>query len=335
MYGINDPSALLRPWQGLQQFTEELYAMFSPSGQQDDGSPGQVRSQPADFGSSPSGRSLGDQNYQFNSVRNSRIEDTFSRTPSPDQLGQSRNSSFQPRSQPSAPSYEFNSAPSPVQPIPVPPAGQTGNPGREYSQPPATPQPDYSDRAIGFAQAASPGYTGGNYHPDKLEVPEFFQPGFPHSIGVVGGSVAMSPVAAFAAPVTTASLTTPTDYSDYFMDLSLFVPPPPPDNYEYGTIPNVPVTDDTSFPFVPAGGGSSSVFMGKVTSNGDGSGELSVYLYQNGPLGDPDQDPVNVLVPMLADGEVVPEDTWLAGIFQFTDNSGNTYYACQPPVWLS
>jgi hypothetical protein len=84
---------------------------------------------------------------------------------------------------------------------------------------------------------------------------------------------------------------------------------------------------------LPIGGGGTTVFVGKVVS---GSGDTyQVRLYQAGPDGDPDEDPVEVTIPTIDPAERIPADTWLFGVFQFQDADGDDTYYAQPPIWLT
>jgi hypothetical protein len=86
-------------------------------------------------------------------------------------------------------------------------------------------------------------------------------------------------------------------------------------------------------PTWPIGGGGTTVFVGKVES---GSGDTyQVKLYQDGPDGDPDDEPVEVTIPTIDPDEQIPADTWLFGIFQFTNDDGDFIYYAQPPIWMA
>lgn len=80
------------------------------------------------------------------------------------------------------------------------------------------------------------------------------------------------------------------------------------------------------------GGGGTTVFVGKVAS---GTGDTyQVALYPDGSHGDAG-DTVEVTIPMIAEDETIDPETWLFGIFLFTDADGNEVYEAQPPVWMS
>jgi hypothetical protein len=77
---------------------------------------------------------------------------------------------------------------------------------------------------------------------------------------------------------------------------------------------------------VGGGGGDASVFVGKVMS-GFGAA-YKVELYPSGLTADPG-DTVDVIVPVIADGEQIPAGSTIVPIVQ----AGDLYYY-QPPVWM-
>ncbi|SIO38074.1 hypothetical protein SAMN05444166_4239 [Singulisphaera sp. GP187] len=82
----------------------------------------------------------------------------------------------------------------------------------------------------------------------------------------------------------------------------------------------------------PIGGGGTTVFIGKVKS---GTGKTyQVNLYPNGPNGDPQSPSVSVEIPTIDPDEQIDPNTWLFGIFQFSDSDGNDIYFAQPTVWM-
>jgi hypothetical protein len=78
----------------------------------------------------------------------------------------------------------------------------------------------------------------------------------------------------------------------------------------------------------PGGGGGTSTYIGQLTDDSDGV-TCTVQLYPSGQSGSPGQT-VTVTILQLADGENVPNGTWLTGI----QSTSGGYYA-QVPIWLA
>lgn len=86
MYGIKDPSALLRPFTNLKQFTEELYAMFSAPGDAAAGTKRDASPEPA--GETTTTKTTTESAApDMNSVRKSRLESTRPEFVSPERSG--------------------------------------------------------------------------------------------------------------------------------------------------------------------------------------------------------------------------------------------------------
>lgn len=83
---------------------------------------------------------------------------------------------------------------------------------------------------------------------------------------------------------------------------------------------------------LPLGEGGTSGLNGIVVG---GSGDQpSVDLYENGSRSASTGN-VTVNILQLADGENIPNGTWITGIQKFSDSDDNAYYEAQVPVWLS
>lgn len=83
----------------------------------------------------------------------------------------------------------------------------------------------------------------------------------------------------------------------------------------------------------PVGGGGITTYMGQVKDKADQPKQFNVYLYRDGPDGEPDDDTVVVRIPQFDDKDDIPEGTWLTGIYFFAVGDETRYY-CQPPVWV-
>lgn len=278
MYGINDPSALLRPFKDLKHFTEELYAMFakpSPPGWQSQ-APGSG-SPVADIGDAPRRTSPGEPPAGMNSVRETRIDQARSKTILPEPAKRSSHDVSRRKSEGFSDDGSSRQGNSPVdQRFEIPSAPEIKRAGVldgvSRLQPEgveAAGRPETKNRSSGDASAqdASRSSVTTSASPDDFSTPKREDPPFQY-------------------------------------------------NSDIGDFANQ----------VGGGGGSSSVFMGKVVS-GSGASYV-VELYPGGPNSDPG-DHVAVGIPMIDSDEQIPAGTWLSPIIQFGDT-----YACQPPVWM-
>lgn len=124
MFGINDPSALLRPWKDLKQFSEELYAMHSRISP-DEGQT--AKSRVSGSSPEPSGRNrvpgVSEAREASQSVRRERIEQAKAKAVVPEQPRRNGHESSGPRAA-QGDSWEPRRKPEPP-PEPVAQAGGT------------------------------------------------------------------------------------------------------------------------------------------------------------------------------------------------------------------
>ena len=135
MFGINDPSALLRPWRNLQQFSEELYAMFSRGAAIDSGA-SQVS--PGKTAQTPQGgrqRSAVDEPRLIDRVRKERLAAAQKRSRIPDvRPGDSHASTRRPDGPGNVSPNDARQRPSDQTDHSEPVPGRNESPGRERRQ---------------------------------------------------------------------------------------------------------------------------------------------------------------------------------------------------------
>jgi hypothetical protein len=144
------------------------------------------------------------------------------------------------------------------------------------------------------------------------------------------GAIAAAAAPIMAAPVLpAAALTAPFLTSPYptHMPFAYSRPDLPirklPDAEMVIPVPHVPI---------PGGAGGGGGLLGKVQS---GSGKAyTVTTYSNGPNSAPDTPDVLVRIPELADGEDIPDDTWISPILQVTNDAGVIEFWYVPPTWV-
>lgn len=337
MFGINDPSALLRPWRNLTQFSEELYAMFSRGA-----APGVGNASP----SAGSGRGQeqaaipsrdGRDGRAASSVRKSRLADSYARLKMPETPGSDLHvtavRSARAAHPPGAPRTVPALAAADINPF-VPPSPEKI---KTYQNGGVT----VEQRT---AQQASDEHATTRRVSDQTD----------HSFSLSASGLDYAPKAKDA---TRNSPTAAVDSSqeqrrsqgeprksgsrDSGNPTEEKSPYEPRKSTEWPVFEPKPVLDIGDFARPSAGGGGgATVFMGKVSS---GSGDTyQVTLYSGGPDAPADSPDVKVKIPMIDLADQIPADTWIGPIFQFPatagvfGDSGEEFsYYCQPPVWMS
>lgn len=306
-FKINDPSALLRPWRNLQQFSEELYAMFSKGGQPEAAPESATGRDSAE--DSPGSRrpARSDDQQPLDTVRNARLETIRERSVAPEvsprdshyvrprtpQAAQEEPS--RPRQSPASEASRETGSAAPA------PQRRTTYESTEIVSPRSTASDDsvysktrreidHSDQGSRSEYAAQPA------HRDRriYESPDRQASDRKHA----AEKVADVPVKASGQDVSVQSS----------LDIGDFVKWSPP------------------------GGGGSTVFLGQVVS-GTGA-TYQVTLFPNGPTQDAGST-VTVTIPMIDPTDTIAPDTWINPIFQGADTDGNTIYFCQVPVWMA
>lgn len=333
MFGINDPSALLRPWKNLQQFSEELYAMFSKGGAPAGGTPVDTRVQAPDQPARPRANREVQDGSRLDATRKTRLESARAGVKLPDPPGRDSHAT-QTRTPQAGQEEASRPRPEPTRPEPQ---TSTSFVGAQFKPKPyEAPRPETKARP----QAADD-HTSTRRSADQTDhsspVPPLLGGGPSRAKEVrqarPAGAVA-DPVAARNKKEADAKRQSqePSKRSSPYQDVSPSRPRRDGNDYkemDIGDFANAPA----------GGGGGTTTFLGKVES---GSGDTyKVTLYQNGPKGSPDAQPVDVTVPMIDPSDQIPAGTWIAPIFQFpapADEFGNagtgSVYSCQPPVWM-
>lgn len=304
MFGINDPSALLRPWKDLKQFSEELYAMFTASQPDEPGRQSSL-SRGLDFGPTESGRrtvAAQDDAPSAPSVRESRITEARSKVVVPEQRTSNSHASARRASQADHPTSERTGfRPTPAPPVPASEfVGPMDIP--EYVAPPEVP-------LISGPMIASAS-------PQPLEALAI-GPMDMSSYGMVDAAGIIIDAMSHGLDPSKGFSLLGSDWQTSYPDAVASPAELPGFNLlDFGPVPTVPA----------AAGGDSSVFIGKIVS-GDGK-SYKVQLFPDGLDSDPG-DTVDVAVPILADGENLTTGSLIVPIVQ----AGEFYYY-QPPVWM-
>ena len=333
MYGIPDPSALLRPWKDLREFSEELYAMLTRSQGKAPETPGEASK----------------------SVRPPEDARTVAR-PS-DEEGAAR---FDRGSRSSA----EPSAPSPIVPTvrekrveearrraEQPSAASTSSPSR--SQPATPQQPMPSSEAETRRRQASP-RTSSNQtatrrddesdprRHDKTRRESGPVPSSPQRTRFEESRRENTPTASWQEPPVPTRRERPTTDKLSVPDTSKPDEPkreqPPKREERYPkhkwiAPPPLGFPDDLPFPTVAGGGGGTPMSLGKITAADEQ--EVTVDLYDDGPDQPSTDTDVAVNLPTLNTNERMNVGDWLPCIYTFSDSQGNTAYYAYPPVWVS
>lgn len=340
MYGIKDPAALLQPWRNLKEFTEELYSMFStkaaPQGKAPQPAPAETI--PRDEGSHPvnpaAGRSSRDAEAdaaaKSNPVRAARIEASRART-APPALPASDSHHGTPRTPPAD-----DQAPRRAQEAAVP--------NQQSSTQPLAPKTTRESHAPTQTPSVAPAvYDEGDHAPSTRRVvgQSGNSPAQPEPPAQRPPTRAFSPssVPEFTAPAASHAASRPTPRPEEPSQSQeaprrpkIQNPDDPRRNRVRVTPPYKSPMDIGDFAEPLLDGGSSTIFMGTVTS---GTGDTyMVTTYSSGPGGEPDSPDVQVTIPMIDPTDTIAPGTWLACIFQFADSDGNDTYYSQPPVWM-
>lgn len=98
-------------------------------------------------------------------------------------------------------------------------------------------------------------------------------------------------------------------------------------------IPKLPDLDwDGHIDSIPFGSGGAGGIIGLITG---GSGDTyTADLYENGKNSAVTRPGVTVFIPQIADGQDIPNGTWIAPVIEVTSDAGNDEFWYQPPIWL-